>query len=81
MIEKQYTSLAAYLAHWQALRHDPAVSKNPLLSEMNRAITEILGAEQRYLLDEPADSAARRRRDRVEIRLRHELIERGVIAE
>ena len=79
---KPYTSLSAYLAHWRALRNAGAsVPDDPLLSQMNQTIAEILGDEQRYLIDDAADSAASRRRERAETRLRHELIQRGVIVE
>jgi hypothetical protein len=80
-----YSSLAAYLAHWRALqreqRKNPAPAKSPVLEEMNRLVPGILGEEARYLQEEPADSAARRHRDRAEARLRRELIARGTISE
>jgi hypothetical protein len=77
------TSLAAYLAHWRALtrehQKDATASPSPLLSEMNRTVAEILGDEARYVREEPADSAARRHRDRAESKLRRELIARRTI--
>ncbi|MBV8137384.1 MAG: hypothetical protein JO121_17395 [Deltaproteobacteria bacterium] len=80
-----YSSLAAYLAHWRALqreqRENPAFASSPVLEEMNRVVRGILGEEVRYLMEEPADSAARRHRDRAEARLRRELIARGIISE
>ena len=80
-----YSSLAGYLAHWRALQRDqrknPAPPKSPMLEEMNRVVHEVLGDEARYLQEEPADSAARRHRDRAEARLRRELIARGTISE
>jgi hypothetical protein len=79
-----YSSLAAYLAHWRALQREqqknPAPPKSPLLEEMNRVVQEILGAEAKYL-QEAADPAARRHRDRAEARLRRELIARGTVSE
>jgi hypothetical protein len=79
-----YASLTAYLAHWRALLEDHAkggsAPEPALLAQMNRAIEDILGADRQYLLEEPADSAARRRRDRAEVKLRHALIARGVLA-
>jgi hypothetical protein len=80
-----YSSLAAYLAHWRALQREqhknPAPPKSPVLEEMNRVVQEILGAEARYLQEEPADPAARRHRDRAEARLLRELIARGTVSE
>ena len=80
-----YSSLAAFLAHWRALQREqgknPAPAKSPVLEEMNRVVRGILGEEHRYLQEEPADSAARRHRDRAEARLRRELIARGTISE
>ena len=80
-----YSSLAAFLAHWRALQRgqgkNPAPAKSPVLEEMNRVVRGILGEEDRYLQEEPADSAARRHRDRAEARLRRELIARGTISE
>ena len=80
-----YSSLAAYLAHWRALRREqqnlPARPMSPVLEEMNRVVQEILGEEAGYLQQEPADPAARRHRDRAEARLRRELIARGTVSE
>ena len=80
-----YSSLAAFLAHWRALqreqRKNPAPARSPVLEEMNRVVQGILGEEARYLQEEPADSAARRHRDRAAARLRRELIARGTLSE
>ena len=80
-----YSSLAGYLAHWRALQREQQKTstalKSPVLEEMNRVVQEILGEESRYLQEDPADSAARRHRDRAETRLRRELIARGTISE
>jgi hypothetical protein len=79
----RYSSLEAYLAHWRALQRqqNPAPAKSTVLDELNRVVLEVLGEESRYLKEAPVDSAARRRRDRAEARLRRELIARGTIAE
>ena len=81
----RYSSLEAYLAHWRALQRErqqnPAPAKSTLLDDLNRVVLEVLGEESRYLKEAPVDSAARRRRDRAEARLRRELIARGTIAE
>jgi hypothetical protein len=80
-----YSSLAAYLAHWRALQREQqknlAPARSPVLEEMNRVAQELLGEQARYLQEEPADSAARRHRDRAEARLRREMIARGIISE
>ena len=80
-----YSSLAAYLAHWRALQREQgtnlAPANSPVLEEMNRVVQGILGEQARYLQEEPADSAARRHRDRAQARLRRELIARGTISE
>jgi len=80
-----YSSLAAFLAHWRALQREqgknPAPAKSPVLEEMNRVVQEVLGEEARYLQEEPADSAARRHRDRAVAGLRRELIAHGTISE
>ncbi|MGO9452665.1 MAG: hypothetical protein ACLQDV_16735 [Candidatus Binataceae bacterium] len=79
-----YTSLAAYLEHWRALMSEraksPSSSGSQLLDQIDRTIEEIVGADARYLLGDPADSAARRHRDRAELKLRRELLARGVVA-
>ena len=80
-----YSSLEGYLAHWRALQREqqknPASPISPVLEEMKRVVQEILGEEARYLQEDPADSAARRHRDRAEARLRRELFARGTISE
>jgi hypothetical protein len=80
-----YSSLAAYLAHWRALQREqqknPAPANSPVLAEMNRVVQQVLGEEARYLTEEPADSAARRHRDRAQARLHRELIARATISE
>jgi len=58
----------------------PSASASQLLDEIDRTIEEIVGADARFLLGDPADSAAQRHRDRAELKLRRELLARGVIA-
>jgi hypothetical protein len=73
----QYASVEALLAHRQALaRH----GSSTLLKEIDQIIHSILGDASRFVLEEAADSAGRRHRDRGESKLRRELIARGVIA-
>ncbi|HTR62601.1 MAG TPA: hypothetical protein VMH37_12915 [Candidatus Binataceae bacterium] len=72
----QYASLEALLAHRQALARGP---RTPVLDQIDETIRSILGEASRLVVEEPADSAARRHRDRAESKLRRELIARGVI--
>jgi len=72
----QYASLEALLAHRQALARGP---RTPVLDQIDETIRSILGDAIRLVVEEPADSAARRHRDRAESKLRRELIARGVI--
>jgi len=77
-----YSSLAAFLAHYRALKSDP--SRGPddqqLLAGMSAAIA-MLAPEARAALDSVEDSArAKRHRDRAELQLRRELAARGIVA-
>jgi hypothetical protein len=77
-----YSSLAAFLAHYRALRSD--VSRGPddeqLFAEMS-AVIATLPPETRAALDPTEDTArAQRRRERAELQLRRELAARGIVA-
>jgi hypothetical protein len=77
-----YSSLAAFLAHYHALKtalsHGPDDEK--LFAEMSSAIAA-LAPEARAALDSTEDTgSARRHRDRAELQLRRELAARGIIA-
>jgi hypothetical protein len=77
-----YSSLAAFLAHYHALKIAP--SRGPdddrLLAEMS-AMIATLAPTARTALDSNEDSSsARRHRDRAELQLRRELAARGIIA-
>jgi hypothetical protein len=77
-----YSSLAAFLAHYHALKIDPSRSPGDeqLFAEMSPAVAT-LSPEIRAALDSSDDSAsARRRRERAEVQLRRELAARGIIA-
>ncbi|GEM_PF-3721144 len=76
-----YSSLAAYLAHWRALKAGDSLSAKDgaILAQIDAAIGEILGPDARYLDEDCADSASRRHRDRAEAKLRRELIARDAI--
>ena len=96
MTPEAYTSLAAFLAHWQVLRHASAgaLAADELArrAEMGKIIA-VLRPEERAALEaanpeaaanadeRPADGgAARRHRERAELRLARELRTRGMLA-
>jgi hypothetical protein len=77
-----YSSLAAFLAHYHALKMAPSRTPDDdqLLAEMS-AMIATLAPEARTALDSDEDTAsARRHRDRAELQLRRELAARGIIA-
>jgi hypothetical protein len=77
-----YSSLAAFLAHYRALKSDAALSADDekLFAEMS-AVIATLAPEARAALDSTEDSASpRRHRDRAELQLRRELGARGILA-
>jgi hypothetical protein len=77
-----YSSLAAFLAHYHALRSDASRRSDDeqLLAGMSAAIAT-LAPEARAALDSVEDSArAKRHRERAELQLRRELAARGIIA-
>jgi hypothetical protein len=77
-----YSSLAAFLAHYHALKMTPPRSPDDekLLAELSLAIAQ-LAPEARTALDSTDDTgSARRHRDRAELQLRRELATRGIIA-
>ncbi|MGH7925125.1 MAG: hypothetical protein ACREQH_11120 [Candidatus Binatus sp.] len=79
---RAYTSLAAFLAHYHALKSDASRgdADNRLFAEMSAAIA-ILAPEARAALDSTEDTAgAKRHRARAELQLRRELVASGIIA-
>ena len=78
----KYSSLAAFLAHYHALKSDASRSTDDeqLFAEMS-AVIATLAPDTRAALDSTEDSAsARRHRDRAEFQLRRELAARGIVA-
>ncbi|HLI79160.1 MAG TPA: hypothetical protein VKV03_04210 [Candidatus Binataceae bacterium] len=79
----RYSSVSAFLAHYQALRKIPA----PSLSEKDRnllaameLLLEVLRPEERAaIVSESGDAAAARHRERASMRLRRELMARGAL--
>jgi hypothetical protein len=77
-----YSSLAAFLAHYHALKMAPSRSPDDekLFAEMSLAIAT-LAPEGRAALDSTEDTgSARRHRDRAQLQLRREIVARGIIA-
>jgi hypothetical protein len=77
-----YSSLAAFLAHYHALKAVPSRSPDDekLFAEMSLAIAT-LAPEARAALDSTDDTgSARRHRDRAQLQLRRELAARAIIA-
>jgi len=77
-----YSSLAAFLAHYHALKSDSSRSAGDeqLLAEMSAAIGT-LAPDARAAVDPIEDSAvARRHRERAELQLRRTLVARGILA-
>ena len=77
-----YSSLAAFLAHYHALKSDSShgAGNEQLLSEMSGVIAT-LAPDARAALDSTEDSAsARRHRERAELQLRRVLTARGTLA-
>ena len=77
-----YSSLAAFLAHYHALKSDTSRSSGDelLFAEMSSAIAQ-LAPEARTALDSTDDTgSARRHRERAQLQLRRDLAARGIIA-
>lgn len=77
-----YSSLAAFLAHYHALKSDASrgADDEQLFAEMSAAIAT-LAPEVCAALDSLEDSArAKRHRERAELQLRRELAARGIVA-
>jgi hypothetical protein len=77
-----YSSLAAFMAHYQTLKAlaSRTSDEQQLFSEMTAALTA-LPPETRAALDSTDSSAsAKRHRERAEIQLRRELIARGIVS-
>jgi hypothetical protein len=80
---RAYSSLAAFLAHYRALKLSAPLSADDekLFAEMSAAIATLAPAA-RVALDSTEDSAsARRHRDRAELQLHRELAALGILAD
>jgi len=77
-----YSSLAAFLAHYRALKAQAArgADDEQIFGEMSAAIAT-LAPEARAALDSSEDAgAAKRHRERAELQLRRALAARGMVA-
>ena len=77
-----YSSLAAFLAHYHALKTAPSRSPDDekLFAEMSLAIAT-LAPEARAALESTGDSGSvRRHRERAQLQLRRELVAREIVA-
>ncbi|MGB0062353.1 hypothetical protein [Candidatus Binatus sp.] len=78
-----YSSLAAFLAHYRALKSDASrgAGDDQLFAEMS-AVLATLAPETRAALESGEDNAgARRHRARAELQLRRALAARGIVAD
>jgi hypothetical protein len=85
-----YSSLAAFLAHWRALKYAtvdaPAADELARSAEMNEIIAALRPEERAALEAAITDDgsvsagATRRHRERAELRLARELRKRGLLA-
>jgi hypothetical protein len=77
-----YSSLAAFLAHYRALKKvtSRGADDEKLFAEMS-AMIATLAPEARAALDSIEDTAsAKRHRERADLQLRRDLVARGIIA-
>ena len=77
-----YSSLAAFLAHYRALKSAASRSSNDeqLLAEMTAAIGALAPETRAALESTDSNAGARRHRERAELQLRRELAKRGIVA-
>ena len=76
-----YSSLAAFLAHYRALKSDASrgADDERLFAEMS-AVIATLAPEARVALDSSEDTvSAKRHRERAELQLRRQLVARGIV--
>jgi hypothetical protein len=79
----RYSSLAGFLAHYDALRKIPSAALSSddrnILAAIEKLLATLRPEERAALIDEAGDAAAARHRERAMLRLRRDLIARGVI--
>lgn len=77
----RYSSITAFLAHWRALRTASALDGEDRnqIAAMEPFFSVLSPAERAALESDTGDSSTARHRERAELRLRRELLARGVI--
>lgn len=77
-----YSSLAAFLAHYRALKSaaSPSSDDEQLLAEMTAAIGALTAETRAAFESNDSSPNARRHRERAELQLRRELAKRGIVA-
>jgi len=77
-----YSSLAALLAHWRAMKSAPPRShaEQDRFEEIAALVAGLTPDEARALEDDSDDPAATRHRERAEHKLRDVLLKRGLLA-
>jgi hypothetical protein len=79
----RYSSVSAFIAHYQALRKIPASAQSEddrnRLAAMERLLEVLRPEERAAVVSQSDDPAAVRHRERASTRLRRELIARGAL--
>jgi hypothetical protein len=79
----RYSSVAAFLAHYQALRKLPVSAQTEddrnRLAAMELLLDLLRPEEREAVVSDSQDAAAVRHRERASLRLRRELIARGAL--
>jgi hypothetical protein len=79
----RYSSVSAFLAHYQTLRKLPAAAQSEddrnRLAAMERLLEVLRPEEREAVVSDSNDPAAVRHRERASLRLRRELMARGAL--
>ncbi len=77
----RYSSIAAFLAHWRALRDNPwpSAEERNQIAAMEQFFSALRPEERAAITSDASDSATARHRERAELRLRRELLACAVI--
>jgi hypothetical protein len=77
-----YSSLAAFLAHYRALKSDASrgADDEQLFVEMSAVLATLAPAARAALESSEESAGTRRHRDRAELQLRRELAARAIVA-
>jgi hypothetical protein len=77
-----YSSVSAFIAHFQALKtaRNRSSDEEALLAEMSAIVGSLREPERAALDSEDDTSTARRRREHAEIDLRRQLVAHGILS-